>query len=450
MISNVLTSTKTLTGRLAVFFGLMALIVSAFVYVVFITALYLSEDRVGERRILIDRNYAVGLFQSGESGELRIDDLTIAYNDLSYLPKKYLKYIEGKENFIGEVGEDPESRMVYVGEYTHEGRTHPIVLLSEIDRVELSVFELVYATTFVLALLSILIFSFGALLYRLSKRLIEPFNSLSEQLESNKLNLNEEFGVNDDAAVEFRQLTDQLNQYRREINSLVKREQAFARYSSHELRTPMTSIRAFSEILRDTGDLKEEELHRYASVIHDEALRLTRLLNDLLDLSVLESGQVSLNMREGRLSDVLDHAVSAALAGSEPRLKVIREPGGEALQLNSDLDRLAQVFINLIANAEKYCDATAPHLTITVHNSDGLLTIDFVDNGSGIPPEAQSMVFEKFARVSAEKAGGAGLGLAICREIMERLGGSITYLNERNGGAFRVALPTEGIALAAQ
>ena len=282
MISNVLTSTKTLTGRLAVFFGLMAVIVSAFVYVVFITALYLSEDRVGERRILIDRNYAVGLFQSGESGELRIDDLTIAYNDLSYLPKKYLKYIEGKENFIGEVGEDPESRMVYVGEYTHEGRTHPIVLLSEIDRVELSVFELVYATTFVLALLSILIFSFGALLYRLSKRLIEPFNSLSEQLESNKLNLNEEFGVNDDAAVEFRQLTDQLNQYRREINSLVKREQAFARYSSHELRTPLTVARGANKLLlrSETTEFQSRQVER----IDEAIVQMSEMVDALLGL----------------------------------------------------------------------------------------------------------------------------------------------------------------------
>ena len=251
-------------------------------------------------------------------------------------------------------------------------------------------------------------------------------------------------------SAELSRTARQLREANEKLTQISLQKDAFLSQVSHELRTPMTSIRAFSEILRDTGDLKEEELHRYASVIHDEALRLTRLLNDLLDLSVLESGQVSLNMREGRLSDVLDHAVSAALAGSEQRLKVIRAPGGEALRLSSDLDRLAQVFINLIANAEKYCDAAAPRLSISVRKSNGLLTIDFVDNGSGIPPEAQSMVFEKFARVSAEKAGGAGLGLAICREIMERLGGSISYLNGRNGGAFRVTLPIEGAALAAQ
>ena len=251
-------------------------------------------------------------------------------------------------------------------------------------------------------------------------------------------------------SAELSRTARQLREANEKLTQLSVQKDSFLSQVSHELRTPMTSIRAFSEILRDTHDLKKEEMRRYASVIHDEELRLTRLLNDLLDLSVLESGQVSLNMREGRLAEVLDHAVSAALAGSTQRLQVIRRSEGEALQLCSDLDRLAQVFINLIANADKYCDAAAPQLTIAVRSGGGVLTIDFIDNGSGIPAEAQSMVFEKFARVGAEKAGGAGLGLAICREIMERLGGSITYLHGRRGGAFRVTLPVQGAALAAQ
>ena len=72
------------------------------------------------------------------------------------------------------------------------------------------------------------------------------------------------------------------------------------------------------------------------------------------------------------------------------------------------------------------------------------MVVDMVDNGSGIPTEAQAMVFEKFARVSAEKAGGAGLGLAICREIMQRLGGDVVYLAGQSGAGFRVTLPTKG------
>ena len=211
----------------------------------------------------------------------------------------------------------------------------------------------------------------------------------------------------------------------------------------------MTSIRAFSEIMRDEDGLGGQDKARYAGVIHDEALRLTRLLDDLLDLSVLESGQVSLNMRDGQLGDVLDRAVAAALAGSPDQLVVNRRGADEAITIHSDLDRLSQVFINLISNARKYCDAARPELDILVRPLGDRVAVDFIDNGSGVPREARALVFEKFARVSGDKAGGAGLGLAICREILERLGGTIQYLDGHEGGAFRVTMPTAA-ALAAQ
>ncbi|CAK2039803.1 sensor histidine kinase [Vibrio crassostreae] len=411
MISNVLTSTKTLTGRLAVFFGVMAVIVSAFVYVVFITALYLSEDRVGERRILIDRNYAVGLFQSGESGELRIDDLTIAYNDLSYLPKKYLKYIEGKENFIGEVGEDPESRMVYVGEYTHEGRTHPIVLLSEIDRVELSVFELVYATTFVLALLSILIFSFGALLYRLSKRLIEPFNSLSEQLESNKLNLNEEFGVNDDAAVEFRQLTDQLNQYRREINSLVKREQAFARYSSHELRTPLTVARGANKLLlrSETTEFQSRQVER----IDEAIVQMSEMVDALLGLVRYERNSDDAPLRLFSQQELETIVSKNSLQADEKEVAI-------TLQVQSEptIQATSAIMNMLVGNLLRNAIAATNSGTVTITLSQDSLIIE--DQGEGLQEQYNP--------------NGHGLGLLIVDDLCQRFHWDFELFNRSCSG----------------
>ena len=156
---------------------------------------------------------------------------------------------------------------------------------------------------------------------------------------------------------------------------------------------------------------------------------------------MLESGQVSLNTGDGSLNAVLDRAISGALAGGDGKLSVRRVRASERIQLHTDLDRLGQVFINLISNAQKYCDAALPELTISTHDVGGQVVIDFVDNGSGIPAEAQALVFEKFARVGSDKAGGAGLGLAICREIMQRLGGDIAYLPGQGGAAFRVSLP---------
>ena len=242
-------------------------------------------------------------------------------------------------------------------------------------------------------------------------------------------------------SAELTRTARKLREANDKLTQISMQKDAFLGQVSHELRTPMTSIRAFSEIMRDTDGLSADETRHYATIIHDEALRLTRLLDDLLDLSVLENGQVNLNMGEASLRTVLDRAVSTALAGAERRLKVRRSLPSERVALHTDLDRLGQVFINLISNAQKYCDAAEPTLTISAHDVGGQLVIDFVDNGSGVPADAQSMVFEKFARVGFDKAGGAGLGLAICREIMQRLGGEIVYLPGQGGAAFRVSLP---------
>jgi signal transduction histidine kinase len=242
-------------------------------------------------------------------------------------------------------------------------------------------------------------------------------------------------------SAELARTARKLRETNEKLTQISKQKDAFLSQVSHELRTPMTSVRAFSEILRDTEGLEADDQRRYAGVINDEALRLTRLLDDLLDLSVLESGQVSLNMRDGNLHNVLDQSVATALAGTGGGLRVRRDVPGEQLALRTDLDRLAQVFINLISNARKYCDAADPELTIAVHRLGGAMVVDFTDNGAGIPEDAQSTVFEKFARVHAEKAGGAGLGLAICREIMHRLGGDVGYIAGARDCAFRVTLP---------
>ncbi|MFT5649615.1 MAG: Na+/proline symporter/nitrogen-specific signal transduction histidine kinase [Yoonia sp.] len=228
-----------------------------------------------------------------------------------------------------------------------------------------------------------------------------------------------------------------------QLTALSIQKDAFLSQISHELRTPMTSIRSFSEILRDS-DMTAAEQGKYAGIIHDETLRLTRLLDDLLDLSVLANGEVVLQDQTGSLSALIDRAVSVAGHGVDLTIK--RTRAAEDVMLRTDLDRLVQVFINLIANANKYCDADRPALRIDVSRNGAAYSIDFIDNGSGIRAENQQIIFEKFARVSDEgKAGGAGLGLAICREIMTRLGGQISYLPGQGGAAFRVVLPVSAI-----
>ncbi len=234
----------------------------------------------------------------------------------------------------------------------------------------------------------------------------------------------------------------QLREANEKMTVLSVQKDAFLSQISHELRTPMTSIRAFSEILVD-GGIPRPDQARYARIIHEESTRLTRLLDDLLDLSVLESGQVTLSRQTGVLNDVLDRAV-AAVGLRDSGLEVRRSRSDEAVTLVTDLDRLTQVFINIIANVRKYCDHAQPVLRILVSRTAAGVTVDFVDNGKGIDKDQQELIFEKFSRLTDPgKAGGAGLGLAICREIMNRLGGAISYLPGQGGAAFRVFLPAE-------
>lgn len=235
----------------------------------------------------------------------------------------------------------------------------------------------------------------------------------------------------------------QLREANEKLLALSVQKDGFLSQISHELRTPMTSIRSFSEILMGDTSMEAGDRLRYSRIIHDETKRLTRLLDDLLDLSVLENGQVTLNMDEETLGAVLDRAVAAMEVATGARHFAIERSGdGEDVLLFTDSDRLAQVFINLIANALKYCENPSPKLTIKVGQAAGQRVVDFVDNGKGIPTDAQTLIFEKFARVSDNHAaGGAGLGLAICREVMTRLGGSIVYLPGQGGAAFRVVVP---------
>ncbi|RYI31999.1 MAG: sodium:solute symporter, partial [Acetobacteraceae bacterium] len=183
-----------------------------------------------------------------------------------------------------------------------------------------------------------------------------------------------------------------LREANEKLTQLSLQKDAFLSQISHELRTPMTSIRAFSEILTE-GDLRPDAVTRYGRIIHDEAKRLTRLLDDLLDLSVLENGSVQLTVGLASLQGMIDTALTAARQTRPERdFQVVRDLPSETIYLKTDADRLTQVFINLIANARKYCDSTRPELRIAVRQKGGRVTVDFIDNGKGIAKDAQTLI----------------------------------------------------------
>ena len=159
----------------------------------------------------------------------------------------------------------------------------------------------------------------------------------------------------EDKSAELTRTARQLRDANEKLQDLSVQKDAFLSQISHELRTPMTSIRAFSEILMDGPRAGAEAQVKYSSIIHDETMRLTRLLDDLLDLSVLENGSVSLNYKRARLQDVLDRAVSATPArygaASQPKKKCSASSAPTTSWTERTMRRLSLILPVLLASA---------------------------------------------------------------------------------------------------
>ncbi|GLQ35594.1 sodium:solute symporter [Amylibacter marinus] len=236
---------------------------------------------------------------------------------------------------------------------------------------------------------------------------------------------------------------EELRAVNTRLTELSAQKDDFLSQVSHELRTPMTSIRSFSEILRTGQNLDQAQREHFSNVINEESQRLTRLLDEILDLSFLESGKVQLNMRRHSVTGVMDRALQATQQISQAANAEIHVAGPAlGARFDTDSDRLAQVFINLITNAIKYSDKDVPVLNIDCRRAKGDIRITFHDNGPGIPRADRERIFDKFAQLQRNKAGsGVGLGLAISKEIVKNLGGTLEVVGSKTGAKFSVRLP---------
>ena len=231
----------------------------------------------------------------------------------------------------------------------------------------------------------------------------------------------------------------QLSEANERLTRLDAEKDDFLSQVSHEVRTPMTSIRSFAEILLDERDLTPDHSARYLRIIHDESVRLTRLLESTLDLSVLERGEAPWQTAPIDPEIALDSSIRTCSGmAASMGVRVLCRERATGVRVLANSDRLAQVFINLIANAVKYNTSDAPQLVITSRVRDTRYEVLFEDNGPGIRPEERERIFAKFVRGAAEARrdpAGAGLGLAISWQIMRRFGGSLTLLADRGPGA---------------
>ncbi len=245
----------------------------------------------------------------------------------------------------------------------------------------------------------------------------------------------------------------QLSAANERLTRLDAEKDDFLSQVSHEVRTPMTSIRSFTEILLEEKELESDESARFLRIIHEESVRLTRLLDSTLDLSLLERGETAWETSRIDPEETLEKSIRACTGLAAGRgVRLVTGERARRVCVDANGDRLAQVFINLISNAIKYNTSSDPRLTVTSRVDGGSYEVLFEDNGPGIREDERSKIFSKFIRGSAHARGpaGAGLGLAISWQIMRRFGGVLEFVaTGRPGACFRVVLasaPADAVA----
>ncbi len=214
---------------------------------------------------------------------------------------------------------------------------------------------------------------------------------------------------------------------------------------SHELRTPLTSISGalglvLGGVLGEVPDSMQEML----AMASNNAQRLSALINDLLDMEKLVAGKMNFSFKEVALVGLLDETVSAMESYAAPLGITIRRAGTESTTINVDPMRLGQVLNNLLSNACKFspkgAEVLLDHVVV-----DNMVEVSVIDQGSGIPEAFRNRIFQKFSQAdagSARSKGGTGLGLVICKELIERMHGEIGYEScESQGTRFWFRLP---------
>jgi signal transduction histidine kinase len=218
---------------------------------------------------------------------------------------------------------------------------------------------------------------------------------------------------------------------------MLRLKEDFLLQVAHELRTPIAALSASLDLLhQDALEMERGELRKMVSTVRRSAYRLERLVENLLDAGSIEAGTFQIRARPTSLR----HAVQDALSFVEPMLEgkeqeLVTEYGPEADRVLADPRRTSQVLSNLIANASKYAPEET-RITLASRSADGFVEVVVSDQGPGIPLDEQPRLFQPFyrSREVREAAGGVGLGLTICRAIVQAQGGDIRIESEPDKG----------------
>jgi len=227
-----------------------------------------------------------------------------------------------------------------------------------------------------------------------------------------------------------------------QLERLERVRQEFLSNVSHELRTPLTSIIAFAETLQDGAMEDTETANRFLSVIRRNAARMHNLIDDILELSAIEAGTVTIERRSVQLHQLVMEVTSALAAAAQARRITMRNEVCAEVFVHADARRLEQMLLNLIGNAIKF-NREGGAIIISHETANERDRIKVADTGEGIPGEHLARIFERFYRVDrARETGGTGLGLAIVKHLARAHGGEVSAVSNLNeGSTFIIELP---------
>jgi two-component system, OmpR family, sensor histidine kinase BaeS len=280
------------------------------------------------------------------------------------------------------------------------------------------------------------------------RRPLEDLVEASQRLAGGELDARVKVGgLSETAALgrAFNEMAGELQRRAGERDQLDRMKDEFVLTASHELRSPLTSVQGFAELLmleREKLDPKQAET---VEIILDNSRHLVRLLNDLLDLARSDAGQLRIDPAPTEVAGLVEDAERAMRSHVATRGQTLSEELEPGLpRVAADRDRIRQVMVNLLTNANEYCPEGAS-IVIQARRSGDDVEIGVIDDGPGIPSEQLEHIFERFTRGDAgmtQRVGGTGLGLAISKSLVELHGGSIAAASTPGrGSAFSFRLP---------